>query len=665
MRKIALDIETISDIDLKKCGARVYAASPHTRITVLSFYDFETRKQYTIHDEAIALKKNNLSEEDKAVVNEVFCGTPLIIAHNASFESTVMLSKLAPFLRDNLDLYITNTQYRYFCTMTWANVFRSPASLVDACKFFDVEIQKDEKGQALMKKICSPMKENTTSGVVNGLNYQRVELKDSPFKGGWEVYERMRRYCIQDVQATVKLFGALNKRIKDLGDFVEPTKAGIALTEKMNNKGVKLDKSVISKLETARDTIFNKADESAAKAFGVPSASMGTRIKKAILEQFGMEVSSLGKKEIAKLIKSGKVKDNSLKEKLEDFAKYNLTSLRKVDKATSSNLDWRLYDLFKFAGAYATGRWSSFGMQLQNLPRSTQEDAEEAMQWLDKNADTDWVLETPERVVDGVRGSIVPDDKDHKFYITDLKGIEARMALYLSGYNDVVEKMHNEGLDVYIEAAAAAFGRDKAKERRQDGKINHLQAQYGASEVAIKNAIENGGGSITLEDSKKLKLGFRRLYTKMVTLWRKCDNQVKRAYIKKEPLRVTLNTGRVLDFGIPEMKEKKYADGSVRKNLNYYNGKKWIPIYGSKLFQNIVQAEARDLLLLKMIEMDKMGFDIRMTIHDEVVIQVKSDANKEELDAAWASAGAEEIEKYWKGLLVASDSVILNRYWSH
>ncbi len=47
--------------------------------------------------------------------------------------------------------------------------------------------------------------------------------------------------------------------------------------------------------------------------------------------------------------------------------------------------------------------------------------------------------------------------------------------------------------------------------------------------------------------------------------------------------------------------------------------------YGGKLVENIVQAAARDLLAVKMLDLHEMGYRIVMHVHDEVVIEVKND----------------------------------------
>ena len=43
--------------------------------------------------------------------------------------------------------------------------------------------------------------------------------------------------------------------------------------------------------------------------------------------------------------------------------------------------------------------------------------------------------------------------------------------------------------------------------------------------------------------------------------------------------------------------------------------------YGGKLTENVVQALARDVLVHSMRALDRAGYDIVMTVHDEAVIE--------------------------------------------
>ena len=674
-RKIVLDLETISDIDLKKHGVRRYVASPHTRISVLSFFDFKTDKLITIYDETISMIKNELTEEEIGIVKDVFTNPNLVvIAHNANFEKNVLEAKLNKLLADNLLTHFQSKpiqfpEYQYFCTMTWANIMRSPAKLESAAKYFKLEIKKDTKGASLMRKICSPMTEKTVKGTVNGLDYTAVNIMGVRFKGGVYVYERMGAYCEQDVRATFKLFNHLNSKdnLNLLNGFLPTVKAGKELTDDMNIKGVGLDKDLLDKLLHVKDIIYNEADAITAKYFEIESFQKKEKIKAKIKEQTGIAVHSLGKSEISKLLKTSSVPEK-LKEGLEQYARLNVTSLNKVQKAADINIDNHLYDLFRYCGAYATGRWTSFDFQLQNLPRSTQSDPVKAIEFINKYwKDDEVILANPEKFVDGIRGLVVPE-KGHKFYITDLKGIEARLALYNSGYSNIVDQMHNEGLDVYVKMAQAVYDKeDISKAERQNiGKPGHLGCQFGQGHVSLQAYAENMGSKMNEDEAKKTVNAFRKMYPNIVKEWRYFDNMVRRCFFKREPLKIKLKSGRVLNYGLlDEVPMKCKFTGKDKKTVCYYDGNKWKAIYGSRVFQHTIQAEARDIFLAKMSEMKQAGYDIRMTVHDEVVIQVPEGVNKEKLDEDWAAAGRTELEHYWTNLKIGSDSIILDRYWSH
>ncbi len=49
-------------------------------------------------------------------------------------------------------------------------------------------------------------------------------------------------------------------------------------------------------------------------------------------------------------------------------------------------------------------------------------------------------------------------------------------------------------------------------------------------------------------------------------------------------------------------------------------------LYGGLICENVVQAVARDILLNGMIEAEKMGFILIMTIHDEAVVECLKNA---------------------------------------
>jgi len=108
----------------------------------------------------------------------------------------------------------------------------------------------------------------------------------------------------------------------------------------------------------------------------------------------------------------------------------------------------------------------------------------------------------------------------------------------------------------------------------------------------------------------------------------------------KGMMRVKLPSGRVLHYLYPRIEEvtrefqKTLADGTVivekkRVPSFSYEGmhqvtKKWTRLHthGGKLTENLVQAIARDVLAAGLIRAKKMGFNIVLHVHDEIVCEV-------------------------------------------
>ena len=102
------------------------------------------------------------------------------------------------------------------------------------------------------------------------------------------------------------------------------------------------------------------------------------------LSRQGIEMDSLGKKEVAKLI--GEV-DGELKEVLQlrqQLAKSSVKKYQAMQNAVCA--DGRARGMFQFYGANRSGRWAGRIIQLQNLPQNHMEDLEEARE-LVRNGD--------------------------------------------------------------------------------------------------------------------------------------------------------------------------------------------------------------------------------------------------------------------------------------
>jgi DNA polymerase len=85
-------------------------------------------------------------------------------------------------------------------------------------------------------------------------------------------------------------------------------------------------------------------------------------------------------------------------------------------------------------------------------------------------------------------------------------------------------------------------------------------------------------------------------------------------------LRIILPSGRALCYPAPQVSD----DRSITyMGMNQYT-RKWqrLGTYGGKLFENICQAVARDVLAHGMTLAEKAGYEIVLTVHDEIIAEV-------------------------------------------
>ena len=86
-----------------------------------------------------------------------------------------------------------------------------------------------------------------------------------------------------------------------------------------------------------------------------------------------------------------------------------------------------------------------------------------------------------------------------------------------------------------------------------------------------------------------------------------------------------LPSGRCLAYAEPQVKPIETSWGEIKDQLTFMAvnpiSKNWERqhTYGGAITENIVQATARDLMAYGMLNLEKQGYEIRMTVHDEVI----------------------------------------------
>jgi DNA polymerase len=355
------------------------------------------------------------------------------------------------------------------------------------------------------------------------------------------------------------------------------------------------------------------------------------------LAENGMEVESLGKKDVAAMIKTA---PKGLAEVLSLRLQLAKSSVRKYQAMQNAVcVDGRCHGMFQFYGANRSGRWAGRLIQLQNLPQNHMPDLAEARAIV-KAGDYDTLQllydDIPDTLSQLIRTAFVPRP-GYKFIVSDFSAIEARVLAYLAG-ETWRSKVFAEGKDIYCASASQMFGVPVEKHGinghlRQKGKIAELALGYGGAVGAMKamGALDMG---IEEEELSALVGAWRDANPAIVSFWWAVDRAALSAVAdrivtethgltfeyRSGMLFITLPSGRQLAYVKPKIGENQFGGDCIT-----YEGvgstKKWerLETYGPKLVENIVQATARDILAFAMKNL--RDCQIVMHIHDEVVIE--------------------------------------------
>ena len=682
MKKCIVDIETLSPVSLKKHGVDRYAVDKNTHVTIICVKEEGGELKTWINKELFGF---DLGQNEEAL--EIIKNADKLVAHNAYFEYAVMKEKFSKLRKWDLNDFVD--------TMIWSNIFRGPASLEHACRYWKTPIQKDAIGGKILSSVYTAKLEEPKTKSFTTMAFKGEWQTNGKiwYKASREIYTRLAKYCSLDVEATEALLKRLRKEQYILPkDLRKITSKGIEMNNIMNANGLHIDMDLIAK-------IMQHKEDSQALLKAKTNEVLGCnptqhKVLKETLNERGFKVNGVGKKVLEAALKREDLKEHELAPFIEYFLKMNKTAFNKATKVMDTNIDGQVYGFLRFSGAPTTGRWSAKNVQFQNMA-SPKDTMEETLRILNEEKVSDKNMEI---MVGGVRAMIVPK-KGKKFFVGDLKQIEPRLGFYRIGRMDVLEQMY-EGWCPYTDLAQDAFQKEieKGSRERQAGKVGILQLMYGAGDESFFESMTIGWGiDIGYTESLNLRTTYHEKYPEMMATW----DEMMSLFIKdvktnkcKHDLKLT--NGRILKYPDVQYKLNPHAKKvvknalgeekwiSLRPSWHYKHYGEFVPkdakgepirgkgkdclrrnIYGSLLFQHQIQSEARDIMLAKAVAMYLMGYDIKLTVHDEIVIEVDEDMPLEKMEKDWKNAGKEYIEKYWPGLQVPSDCVCLPRYWSH
>lgn len=650
MRNISIDIETYSDVELKKCGVYKYVQSPNFEILLFG---------YSVDEEAVQVidlaQGETIPDE---IIDALTDKTVTKWAFNSQFERICLseyLRRCYPqkfisysIQEDTVGDYLSPVSWK--CTMSWSAYMGLPLSLEGAGKVLGLSEQKLKEGKDLIRYFCVPCKPTK----VNGGRTRNLPEHD---KEKWDVFVK---YNIRDVEVELAIQRRLSKF--PVPDFVWEE---FWLDQEINDRGIALDMAVVENAIAFDKHSKDKLTAKIQHLTGIENPNSVIQMK-AWLSENGIETDSLDKKAVKELIGSTPAHIREVLEIRQKLAKSSVKKYQTMENAVCK--DHRARGMFRFYGANRSGRWAGRMIQLQNLPQNHLPDLREARELVKTgNYEAMEFLydDIPDTLSQLIRTAFVPRE-GMKFIVADFSAIEARVLSHLAKEEWRSEVFKNNG-DIYCASASAMFGVPVEKHGvnahlRQKGKIAELALGYGGSVGALTamGALEMG---LTEEELQPLVDSWRSANPNIVQFWWAVDRCVKKTikeridtethgihfYYKSGMLFIELPSGRRLSYVKPKMGVNKFGSESV-----VYEGiggtKKWeqIESYGPKFVENIVQAISRDILAYAMRTLSHCF--ICGHVHDELIIECSRDVS---LDVICEQMG--RTPPWIPGLLLRAD----------
>lgn len=645
MRKLSIDIETYSSYDLADVGVHKYVEAPDFEILLLAYsadggpvevVDFASGQQLPTE-----------------IAAALYDPTVTLHAFNAAFERTC----INKFLMCNGEG--PGDPARWYCTMVHAAYVGLPLSLGTVAEVIGLEQQKDTEGKRLIAYFCVPCKATKTNG---------GRTRNLPEHDPWR-WPKFVEYCRQDV--------VVEQAIQQWVSFYEiPAfeRNLYVLDQLMNDRGVHLDLDLVRGAIGTDEGHVARLMAEARELTGLENPTSNVQLTDWLWKR-GRVVPDLKKETVESLLhkmQGKRILQTNVIRVLQIRQSLSKTSVSKYHKMLESVcLDGRYRGLVQFYGANRTGRDAGRGVQLQNLPQIKLKELDLPRAILKKQdydtlaflydgqpegrSNPKMYADIPNLLSQLIRTAIVAKE-GYEFIVSDFKSIEARVIAHLAREEWALEAFATHGL-IYEATASKMFGIPieeilKDSPERQKGKIGTLALGYqgGVNALITMGALNSG---LREDELQPLVTAWRKANSKIVKYWydiqdaaiQAVEEGVKtrvrdiRFFVEKDILFIELPSGRRLSYVRPRV-----APGKFDKMALSYEGmdqekKIWrrMDTYGGKLVENIVQAFARDVMMVAFTRLTEAGYNVVMRVHDELVIEApENTVEVEEIDKIMA-----------------------------
>lgn len=613
---IVIDFETKSLCNLTEVGAHVYAAHPSTEIVSL---------HYSITDEVRTWLPGDVNPTR---LLDLLAEGRQVAAFNSPFDRQIWEQCTPP------DWYRPHPE-QWVDIMGIAAYLALPTSLEGCAEALDLAEKKSGLGEALIKTYLVPQKDCTLKEITP------------------DILEQIVAYGEQDVRTAKNI-------LEVLGTLTPGEQKWWLLEQEINDRGITIDLPSVRGLKEMVEAEANLHNEEIKTLTNgiITKPTQAARIVSWVDEREPGLLANCQKGSIGEALEA--VQTPEVKRLLEIRRDGSLSSTAKLyAMEAGAGADGRARGLMQYHGA-ATGREAGRRVQPQNLFRPDEK-------WVDLGITPPQAIAMGVDVIKALYGSptlavasmlrnLLVAAPGKVLMAGDFASIESVVNAALAGEErklDIFRRI-NKGLeeDVYCALAPMVYGYPIAKAthklERQVCKIAELASGFGGS---IGAWLRFGADRLGWEDEAildKVK-AWRSSHPNIVASWKGYETAAASAVatpgqvfsyrdvhfkVVGDFLKCRLPSGRCLSYFKPELMTGKFGGLTFSflgmKQLDN-GGRAWqrIGTYGGKLCENITQATARDLMVHSCHVLDEAGYDIVLTVHDEIVLEHDQDEAEE------------------------------------
>jgi DNA polymerase len=631
-----IDFETRSRVDLGAKGVYNYAQDTSTDVLMMS-YAFDDGEVVTWLP-------------GQPFPDEVRRHTGMIYAHNAAFERLIFSYVLqVPFKLE-----------QFYCTATQARANCAPGGLEDVGRFASASMKKDHRGAQLIRLLSIPQ-------------------ADGSFREDASLLAEMIAYCEQDVRAMREISKAMRPLSSDeLADY--------HVNERINDRGVLVDVPLArAAMRYAHDELIEIEERVAELTDGEITSVRSPKMREWVLARVGEQAKKLmlvnGKYSIDKTVRANLLAmenpdeiPSAVAEVIQCASDLWASSVAKFSRMAdlADDEDQRVRGAFVFAGGAATGRASSYGLQVHNFTRKCAKEPDAVRQSMVRGHNI--VPAYGRCITDVLRGmlrpALIPAPGKH-FVVADWSAIEGRVNPWLAGsaFGEAKLDVFRRKLDPYKVNAAATYGvqyLDVTSEQRQVGKVQELALGFAGGVGAFAAMGRAYGVHFEEAQARRIVDAWRRANPWSVPFWQQLEEAYTRAMRNKghefSAGRVTyLFDGLHLWYALPSGRVLCYPYARLESDGVTYAKASWKPaadatewprarLWKGLACENITQATANDILRHALRQLD----DVVLHVHDEIVIETDQPTDLERIMStppAWA-----------EGLPLAAEVQTMTRY---